>query len=74
MSDTHLFTPFVNARSGLRAHMQLSDEDMQKIGRGAPWEAEVLDKLSGRTYKVRGVPCGLDCFCAAAIVREIKAR
>jgi len=47
--------------------MQLSEADMQKIGRGARrrWSATVTDTITGKRYKVRGAACGAPCHCDA---------
>lgn len=52
--------------------MEIDDDDMQKIGRGRDWSAEITDQLTGRRFEVAGAPCNLStCFCAAKIVREL---
>lgn len=65
---THLFTP-IHQPSGQRLSLQLSDEDARKIGRGAPWSADVTDQDTGKRYHALGAPCsaGPRCFCDAVV-------
>lgn len=64
---TNLFTP----RHGqTRLRLNLSDDDMAKIGRGGPWSATVTDTNTGRVYDVKGAACDLPrCFCDAVVTR-----
>lgn len=79
MDDDRIFTPRENIRSEERITMKLSQDDYDKVDkvsfqRDPPWEVEVTDLMTGRTWKVRGAECaaGPHCFCDAVIVREIK--
>lgn len=69
----NLFTPLLSETSADRIRMSLSDEDNAKIERGK-WSATVTDQNTGRTYEVKGFPCGDPCYCDAVIVRELLVR
>lgn len=68
--ELYLFTPFFKESENLRAYMQVSAEDIDKIQRGCEWSAVVYDHLSKKFYTVRDADCGLPggCHCAAVIV------
>ena len=69
-----LFTPFVNKFTTLRAHMEISHEDMMKFDalpkgeKGLMSVITVFDTVSQAAYLISRAPCGLGCECAAVIV------
>lgn len=70
----HLFTPYA-PKSARRLVWYVSAADYQKIRRGGPWTATVVNLVTGRKYRVRGAECaaGPHCFCDAEVVKEISA-
>ena len=61
-----LLTPRM-IRTGERLHLNVSKEDLAKVGRGRNWpRAIVTDLDTGQSYKVRPASCGSpNCFCDA---------
>jgi len=65
--NTFTFTP--RLRGGQRLDLQLSLEDIRKIGQGRGWKATVTDVPTGVTYDVKAAACSLHCYCDALVTR-----
>ena len=67
-----ILTPYVNSHTNRRARLDVSDTDAKKTVRGTRWTATVIDRRTGKKYKLRDAACGSPhCHCAAVIVKEI---
>lgn len=77
---TYLFTPFDDKNVSDkqkddmgRVNLKLSQQDINKIGRGYEWSAIVTDTETKIKYKVRDADCGAgNCRCAAEIISIVK--
>lgn len=68
-----LLTPRLKGTS-TRLKLDVASEDMGKVGRGCCWgPAIVLDRTTGKAYRIYPASCGLpECWCDALAVELVE--
>jgi hypothetical protein len=71
---SNVLTPFCIEGSRLRAHLMISDDDMQAfdaLDKDSDETVDVFDEVSQAMYRIKRADCGAGCRCAARIVEQL---
>jgi hypothetical protein len=68
----HLFTPQVSRQDETRLYLQVSAEDIAKVRSAKPkGQYVVTDLETGKRFLAERAPCGLGCYCASVVIKEL---